>query len=568
MLPARSPRHCAALCPSLSTRTALGVMLFVLMAPALLARADTVVDNVRGYTLDATGQVREFESLAFGDSGRVIVAGTRAQAAKLTPGASHLDGGGSTLLPGLIDAHGHLMSLGEALTSLDLRDTRSLGEALQRIAAHAQGHPEPAWIRGSGWNQELWKLGRFPDHTELDQVTGDRPAWLERVDGHAGWANSAALRAAGIVQASVDPSGGHIERDAGGHPTGVLVDAAMNLVTRVLPPRSDAESRRALDAALAQLRGFGLTSIHDMGIGVAEDALYREYADHDRLTTRVYAAIDGVGPAFAQLSARGPLESYAADHYALRAVKLYADGALGSRGAALLQPYSDRPDSRGSLFLSDTEMQARIAQAARAGYAVSVHAIGDAANRQVLDAFGQLAHELPVRSARHRIEHAQVVAVEDLPRFASLGVIASMQPTHATSDLNMAEDRIGAERMRGAYAWRTLLGQGARLACGSDFPVESANPFFGLHAAVTRETSDGQPAGGWYPEQSMSLKEAFRCFTLDAAYAAHQETVLGSLEPGKWADFILIDRDLFHMNPHEIRAIQVQQTWVGGRRVR
>jgi len=539
----------------------------LLMMASAGAPANTVIYNVHGYTLEASGALREFDALSFTTSGEVIVAGTRSHAAKLTPGATFIDGEGATLLPGLIDAHGHVRELGESLISLDLRETHTLAEAQARISAHAAAHPGTGWVRGSGWNQVIWNLGRFPDKGELDVVSAGRPAWLERVDGHAGWANSAALAAAGITHDTPDPEGGRIERDARGEPTGVLVDHAMALLTRVIPGPDEGEARAALDAALKRFAEVGLTSVHDMGIGVAEDRRYRDYADHDRLSTRVYAAIGDVGEAFAQLSAQGPLDTYGHDHYALRAVKLYADGALGSRGAALLQPYDDRADSRGLLFRKDPDMRSDIARAARAGYAVSVHAIGDAANRQVLDAFTALAGELPVRGARHRIEHAQVVALTDLPRFGSLGIIASMQPTHATSDLNMAEDRIGKERIKGAYAWRSLLASGGRLACGSDFPVESPNPFVGIHAAVTRETNDGTPVGGWYPEQSLSLKEALRCFTLDAAYAAHQEDMLGSLEPGKWADFVVIDQDLFRMNPHDIRKIRVLQTWVGGRRI-
>jgi predicted amidohydrolase YtcJ len=253
--------------------------------------------------------------------------------------------------------------------------------------------------------------------------------------------------------------------------------------------------------------------------------------------------------------------------YALRAVKLYADGALGSRGAALLAPYTDDPHSHGLLFHSNGAIDAMIAKAMKKGYQVNVHAIGDAGNRQILDTF---AKEIPAnrgQALRHRIEHAQVVTPADIPRFKSVGIIPSMQPTHATSDKNMAEQRIGPERIKGAYAWRTFLAQGSRIACGSDFPVEAPNPFFGIHAAVTRQDADGNPIAGWYPEQEMSLKEAFRCFTLDAAYAGHQEKTLGSLEAGKYADFIVIDRDLFKISPYDIHKIGVLETWVGGRQV-
>jgi predicted amidohydrolase YtcJ len=391
--------------------------------------------------------------------------------------------------------------------------------------------------------------------------------WLERVDGHAGWANGRALALAGITDQTPDPVGGKIVRDAAGHATGVLVDAAQAMIQKVLPQPTEQEARTMLDRALGTMASVGLTSAHDAGVNVAQDRLYRDYADHGRLTARIYAMIGGTGADFDQLAKNGPLNTYGHDMYALRAVKLYADGALGSRGAALLAPYTDDPHSHGLLFHSNGEIDAMIAKAMKKGYQVNVHAIGDAGNRQILDTF---AKEIPAnrgQALRHRIEHAQVVTPADIPRFKSIGIIPSMQPTHATSDKNMAEQRIGPERIKGAYAWRTFLAQGSRIACGSDFPVEAPNPFFGIHAAVTRQDADGNPIAGWYPEQEMSLKEAFRCFTLDAAYAGHQEKTLGSLEAGKYADFIVVDRDLFKISPYDIHKIGVLETWVGGRQV-
>jgi predicted amidohydrolase YtcJ len=312
---------------------------------------------------------------------------------------------------------------------------------------------------------------------------------------------------------------------------------------------------------------MGLTSVHDAGVNIAQDALYREYADRNKLTTRVYGMIGDVGADFDYLSQEGPLKSYANDAYALRAVKLYSDGALGSRGAALLAPYSDEPKSHGLLFRQNSDIYAMMEKAMKRGYQVNVHAIGDAGNRQILDGYQQLLEKTGSRQLRHRMEHAQVVAASDIPRFESIGVVPSMQPTHATSDMNMAEQRVGADRIKGAYAWQTFLKQGSRVACGSDFPVESSNPFFGIHAAVTRQDARGKPAGGWYPNEALTLTEAFRCFTIDAAWAAHQEKNLGTLEKGKWADFIVIDQDLFTMPAKDIHAIGVLQTWVAGRQV-
>ncbi|WP_332852848.1 amidohydrolase [Duganella sp. S19_KUP01_CR8] len=532
-----------------------------------LAQADTIIDHANGYTLNAAGTLQRFSSLAFDDLGRIVAVGSERETAIRLPKAEHIDAQGKTLLPGLIDAHGHVFELGEIASGVELFSAISLGGAVRAVAEFSRTHPKNAWVVGFGWNQEVWKLGRFPTAAELDAVVGDRPVLLHRVDGHATWVNTKALEMAGITRDTPDPKGGKIERDASGKPSGVLVDAAMELVDKVVPLATPNEARARLDNALAALAKAGLTSVHDAGIKVVQDDLYRDYADHGKLTTRVYAMIGDTAADFDELSKEGPLKSYGNDVYALAAVKLYSDGALGSRGAALLAPYSDMPSTRGLLFYPNAEMLAKMNKAMKAGYQVNVHAIGDAGNRQILDAYAQLIPKYNNVELRHRVEHAQVVALEDIPRFKALGIIPSMQPTHATSDQNMAEQRVGHERIKGAYAWRTFLDQGSRIACGSDFPVESPNPFEGLHAAVTRQNNAGVPAGGWYKNQAMTLTEAFRCFTLDAAYAAHQENVIGSLEPGKWADFILIDRDLFKVPAEQIGKTQVLQTWMGGKRV-
>lgn len=531
------------------------------------AHADTVIANANGYTLNAKGELVQFSALAFDDRGRILAVGSNAEVSAKAKNARQVDMQGRTVLPGLIDAHGHVFGLGQQLTQLDLSSTTSLDGAIKAIAGYAKANANHAWIRGRGWNQENWKLGRFPTAAELDAVVSDRPVWLERVDGHAGWANSRTLALAGITKTTPDPAGGKIMRDANGEATGVLVDAAQELVTKVMPAQTEAEGRVMLDKSLQEIARMGLTAVHDAGIGVAEDRLYRDYADRKKLTARVYAMIGGTGEDFDQLAKNGPLKDYADGMYALRAVKLYSDGALGSRGAALLKPYSDEPHSHGLLFFKQAQMDAMMTKAMRKGYQVNVHAIGDAGNKQILDIYKKELAATKSAGQRHRIEHAQVVTLDDIPRFKSLGIIPSMQPTHATSDKNMAETRVGPERIKGAYAWRSFLHQGSRIACGSDFPVESPNPFFGIHAAVTRMDHAGQPVAGWYPNQAMSLKEAFRCFTLDAAYAGHQENSLGSLEPGKHADFIVIDRDLFRMPTYDIFKTGVLETWVGGRQV-
>jgi predicted amidohydrolase YtcJ len=539
----------------------------LLAAFAVPAHADTIIDRANGYTLNAAGQLQRFTSLAFDDLGRIIAVGSEQETAAALPRAEHIDVQGKTLLPGLIDAHGHVFELGEIASGVELYSPASLNGAVKAVADFARAHPKNAWIIGFGWNQEIWKLGRFPTAAELDVVVRDRPVLLHRVDGHAIWVNTKALEMAGVTRETPDPAGGKIERDVSGKPTGVLVDAAMELVNKVVPLPTPAEARATLDVALASLAKVGLTSVHDAGIKVVQDDIYRDYADHGKLTTRVYAMIGDTTGDFDELSKDGPLKSYANDVYALAAVKLYSDGALGSRGAALLAPYSDMPSTKGLLFYPDAEMRAKMNKAMKAGYQVNIHAIGDAGNHQILDAYAQLIPQYKNVELRHRIEHAQVVTPEDIPRFKQLGIIPSMQPTHATSDQNMAEQRVGHERIKGAYAWRTFLDQGSKIACGSDFPIESPNPFEGLHAAVTRQNNANVPVGGWYKNQAMTLTEAFRCFTLDAAWAAHQENVIGSLEKGKWADFILIDRDIFKAPPEQLGKTQVLQTWMGGKKI-
>lgn len=541
-------------------------ILALTLSGAGLAHADTIIEHVRGYTLNQKGQLQQFSAIAFDEQGKVIDIGKAAALAAKLPRATRIDGAGKTLLPGMIDAHGHVLSLGVSQIQLSLRATADLAQAQQAIADYARRYPQHQWIMGGEWNQANWKLGRFPTAQEIDAVVKERPVWLSRVDGHAGWANSRAMQLAGIDETTPDPAGGKIEKDAQGKPNGILIDAAMKLVDKVLPPPSEAEQRAALDLALQELARVGVTSAHDAGVSESADRLFREYADQGKLSTRIYGMIRGTDGFFDQAAQQGPLLAYGNDHYALRAVKLFADGALGSRGAALLAPYSDAPHTQGLLFKSGDDMAAMIEKAASKGYQVNVHAIGDAGNRQILDGFARLPASASV-NLRHRIEHAQVVALSDIPRFRQLGILPSMQPTHATSDMNMAEDRVGAERIKGAYAWRSFLQQGSRIACGSDFPIESPNPFWGVHAAVTRQNMQGQPAKGWYANQAMTVHEALRCFTLDAAYAAHQENTLGTLEKGKWADFILIDQDLLHMPVKDIYKIKVLQTWVGGRQV-
>ena len=550
----------------MSLHLRIAVVLSMLFAAQPICAASLLVDPVNGYTLDSAGKLRRFEALLI-DDGKVVATGSHAELSKRANDATVIDGMGRTLLPGLIDAHGHVMGLGAMTLQADLTGTTSLDEALGEVKAFAVAHADSAWVLGRGWNQVTWKLGRFPTAKELDSVVADRPALLRRIDGHAAWANTAAMKLAGIDKSTQDPNGGRIERDADGNPSGVFVDGAIELFEGKVPPPTSAQTTQALTEALRQMASLGLTGVADAGIDRQTFALYKRFADEGRLSARIYAMIGDTTEDFDAISKEGPLIGYGHDFLSVRSVKLYADGALGSRGAALLAAYSDDSKNTGLLFNTPDALTAKIAKALGQGYQVCVHAIGDKGNREVLDSFAAAYQKVGGKELRNRIEHAQVVALSDIPRFVDLNLIASMQPTHATSDMNMAEDRIGAERIKGAYAWRRFLKQGTRIAGGSDFPVESANPFFGLHAAVTRQDHEGHPPGGWYPDQAMTVTEALRAFTLDAAYAAHQETTLGTLEPGKWADFILVDQDIFTTDPKKIWSTQVLETWVGGKRV-
>jgi predicted amidohydrolase YtcJ len=547
------------------------VMKRLLAATLLLlggqAQAATLITNAHGYTLDSTGRLQKFEALLIDSEGRVVRTGKTAALARSSPAADRVDAKGAVMLPGLIDAHGHVMSLGQQLLTVDLADTKSLDEALAKIKSYATANPDLPWITGGGWNQESWGLGRFPTAADLDSAVADRPVWLSRIDGHAGWANSKAMALAKITAQTKSADGGRIEKTDAGQPAGVFVDAAMQLVGRQIPPPAPEQRGKEFDAALKMLASVGLTSVHDAGMSADDWQLYTAAAEQGRLTVRISAMILGLGDDFAKLAKNGPVNSLYDDRLSLRSVKLMMDGALGSRGAALLEPYSDAPDQKGLMRLSETQLRNKMSLAMFRGFQVNVHAIGDAANRAVLDAFAEVQPYYATKNLRNRIEHAQIISPEDIERFHKLGVIASIQPTHATSDKNMAENRLGSERMGGAYAWRALLKSGAQLAGGSDFPVESPNPFYGWHAAVTRQDHANEPPGGWRPWDALTRLEAFRLFTLDAAYAGHQETVLGSLETGKWADFIIVDSDPFTVGAEDLWRIRVLQTWQAGKQV-
>jgi predicted amidohydrolase YtcJ len=538
--------------------------LAALLLAAQPAFASVLVDNVNGYTIGAEGRLIRFGAMLVGDDGRVERLYQRGER-KAERARYRFDGKGRTLLPGLIDGHGHVMALGMNAIQLDLSDTRTLQEAQAKIAAYAAANPTPRWIVGRGWNQEIWGLGRFPTAAELDAAVKDRPVWLGRVDGHAGWANSEAMKEAGVTGRTVSPAGGRIEM-ARGQPTGIFIDNASELIDKVVPPPLPRTRDQALERAQQIMLSNGLTAAADMGTSPDDWLVMRRAGDEGRLQVRILAYGSGVESALAIAGTR-PTPWLYGDRLRLIGAKIYVDGALGSRGAWLKQPYRDKPGDRGLGFLTDTEIRNVMSRAAMDNFQLAVHAIGDAANDLVLGAIEELADTYK-GDRRWRIEHAQVVDPADLPRFGRLGIIASMQPVHQTSDWKMAEARMGIERLGGAYAWRSMIANGSRLAFGSDFPVESPNPFPGLAAAISRQDPEGQPPGGWLPEQRLSLEQALAAFTRGAAHAGFAEDRIGSLEKGRWADFILVDRDIFDVpTPRQLRETKVVETWIAGKKV-
>ena len=536
------------------------------IAASLFCLADghaaTLVNNVKGYTLDEAGKRISFTNMVI-EEGKVL-------ALDVQPDNHHIDevidGEGKVMLPGLIDAHGHLLGLGANLLEVNLRDSKSAKHAASMVADYAFANTTQDWITGRGWNQELWSDRAFPRAQDLDNVVSDRPVFLTRVDGHAAWVNSKAMALAGITKDTPSPVGGEILKDSDGNPTGVFIDNAAALIEAYLPSASSEIYEQQLHAAGEHLLANGVTAMHDAGVNREVYDFYLKEAVEGDLPVRIYAMISATDPDLKTLLANGPIRDKD-DFLSIRSVKAYGDGALGSRGAALLSPYSDAPHQHGLLLTQPQDMTPLFTTVIGAGFQLNYHAIGDKANHVALNEYEATFEKIGGSELRNRIEHAQVIAPEDLARFAELDVLPSMQPTHATSDKNMAEDRIGKDRMKGAYAWKTLLDSGIPLPLGSDFPVELANPFYGLHAAVTRQDRNNQPVKGWYAHEALTLDQAFRGFTLDAAYAGHMEDTLGTLTPGKWADFILVDQDIFNIDEKDIWKTQVQATYIAGKNV-
>jgi predicted amidohydrolase YtcJ len=500
--------------------------------------------------------------------GKILFIGSEREAMALRgPNTRIVDAGGHTVIPGMVDAHAHLLGLGQALGQVDLVGARSYDEVVARVAAAARGLPAGKWLLGRGWDQNDWGDTRFPTHDALTRAVPNNPVYLTRVDGHAGLANAAAMRLAGVTTATADPNGGRIERTATREPTGVFVDNAQGLIERVIPPPTREDDRKALRTAIAESHKYGLVGIHDAGESRATIDLMEEMAKTGDLPFRLYVMIGDDSAALAHYMAIGPRSGLYDNHLWVRAIKLYADGALGSRGAALLEPYSDDPNNRGLLVSAPAHIESVAERALASGFQVATHAIGDRGNRVVLDAYEAALKAHPTANHRFRVEHAQILNHDDIPRFAELGVIPSMQAVHQTSDMYWAGSRLGLGRLLGAYAWRSLLQTGVVVPNGSDFPVEGVNPLRSFHSAVSRQDADNWPTGGWMPEQRMTREEALKSMTIWPAFAGFQEQIMGSLTPGKLADFVILDRDIMTVADRDILGTAVLATYIGGKAV-
>lgn len=521
--------------------------------------ADLILRHGVFYPVQPPGRVEG--SLAI-RGGRIVYLGPDAGADALRrPNTRVIDLAGRAVTPGLIDAHSHLAGLGEALAQVDLVGTTTFDEVVRRVREASARVPAGTWVRGRGWDQNDWPDQRFPTHDALSKAVPDHPVWLTRVDGHAALINYRAMEALSIAAAVQDPPGGRFLRDAAGRPTGVLIDNAMDVGGRI-PGPSPEESKRSLRLAARHCLERGLTTVTDMGVGEGDLRAYSELRQAGELPLRAALFLGDNAPLLARWFERGP-EIDPEARLLVRGVKLYADGALGSRGAALVEPYSDDPGNIGLLVAPGDHLEDVSRRAAEKGFQVGIHAIGDRGSLVALDAMERaLGGARP--DARFRLEHAQVMRLQDLERMAKLGIIASMQPTHATSDMPWAGDRVGDKRLAGAYAWRKVLDAGGRLALGSDFPVESADPRLGLYAAVSRQDLAGQPVGGWLPGERLTREEALRGFTLDAAWSLFLDREVGSLEVGKRADLIVFARDPMTVPEAEIPRVEIDLTLVDG----
>lgn len=545
------------------------LLIFCLLTPgtaaAADAAADTIYQNGKIITVDQKFSIQQAVAVK---EGKIVAVGTNASMAKYKGASTKtVDLGGKTMMPGMMDTHLHFMRYGVKFLQIDCID-KSKEQIVAEVKDKAQAFGNStSWVRGNGWNQELWDNPVFPDKKDLDAVAPNNPVALIRSDNHALWVNSKALAAAGITRDTKDPAGGIIHRDSQGEPTGILVDNAMSLVNDQIPPWTEAEKEMAYLAADKSYASVGLTTVADAGDDSDIPMLTKLYTE-DKIFTRVYSELDRK-TADVYLANNTPAEwGLLNDRLDIRSIKLKTDGALGSRGAQMMTDYSDMPGVTGNTLISKEELITYTQKADKLGYQLVIHAIGDRANRNALDAIEySIAQGNKDNKNRHSILHAQVLSMADIPRFGKLNVPALVQPVHCTGDMGMAETRLGPWRILGAYAWRSLMNQGIILAGGSDNPNDYLEPLYGIHAFVTRQNRDSLPVGGWYPQECLTVEEAIRAYTIDSAYIFFQEESKGSIEPGKLADFVVLSDDILTVPKEDIHKIQVVKTIIGDKEV-
>lgn len=525
--------------------------------------ADRIFINSSIYTLNPANETAN--SIAV-KNGRILFVGDEENSYEYSnENTEIIDLKGKTLIPGLADAHAHIGGTGKSLQTLNFHGTTSTSEIISMVRSAVSRTPRGEWIEGRGWDQNDWQVKKFPTSDLLNKAAPNNPVAFSRVDGHAFWVNQIVLDLAGITSATSDPDGGRIVRLPGSNkPSGILIDNAMLLINDIKPePTYELKKRRIVQSLSYSLK-FGLTTIHDAGSDSDEVKIFKELASEGKLNPRVYVMLNDEEKLKEKYFKLGPQIGLFDNHLTIRAIKLYADGALGSRGALLLEPYSDDPENSGMSVTPASELRKSFAEGIKHGFQIATHAIGDSGNHLVLDIVEENLEDELRNDHRSRIEHAQIISLDDIQRFNRLGVIPSMQPTHSTSDMYWAEDRIGSERIQGAYAWRKLLDAGVIIPGGSDSPVESLNPLWGIYAAVTRQDHESFPEGGWQPEERMTMVEALKMFSTWPAYASFEEDIKGTIEVGKLADFTILSKDIFREDPSVLLETEVLMTVVGG----
>jgi predicted amidohydrolase YtcJ len=548
--------------------------LYLLLCAAILClvscsrtpQADRIFTN--GHIITMNEDIPEAEAFAVKE-GFIIAVGTNAEMRKAYPRAEEVGLDGKDVMPGIIESHGHMLNLGRIEMRIDLQGVNNPREVVRKLRQRVAETTPGEWIEGWGWDDGAWKEQMTAISYELSVVSPDNPVWFGGLHGYNGWANAKALEMAGITKDTLDPEGGKINRDPEtGVPTGILANAAQAIVTRLIPALTVEQREKALEIAGEELLKNGLTSVHDARITSKDLDALRSLKTKKKLKVRYYVMLDCTDEELIEPYLQNGPEIDPENWLTIRCIKIFQDGSLGTRSALMLEPYSDAPDVLGVMTTSQEEIERLTTRSLQAGMQVATHAIGDRSNRITLDAYEASLRAVPgAKDRRLRIEHAQVIALEDIPRFKELDIIASMQPPHATSDMPWAEDRVGPERIKGAYAWRSFLDAGVRVPLNSDFPGETLNPFYGMYAAETRQTPGGKPEGGWYPEQCLTREEVLYAYTVESAYSGFEEHIKGQIAPGMLADFIVISDNILTIPSKALLSLKVERTFIGGQLV-